>query len=153
MTRKPSLPLLAVFLVISVGGGLLIGATNLPGGWYAGLAKPSFTPPNWLFGPAWTVLYILIGIAGWRSLGAGAGSTLFRLWVLQMVLNFAWSPTVFTLHRLDAGLGIILALLASILAFIATGWQRDRLAALLLVPYAAWVGFATALNLALVQLN
>ncbi|CUA96920.1 TspO/MBR family protein [Pannonibacter indicus] len=153
MTRKPSLPLLAVFLVISVGGGLLIGATNLPGEWYAGLAKPSFTPPNWLFAPVWTVLYILIGIAGWRSFGAGAGSPLFWLWVLQMVLNFAWSPTVFTFHRLDAGLGIILALLASILAFIATGWQRDRLAALLFVPYAAWAGFATALNLALVQLN
>lgn len=153
MTRKPSLPLLAVFLVISVGGGLLIGATNLPGEWYAGLAKPSFTPPNWLFGPAWTVLYILIGIAGWHSFGTGTGSSLFRLWVLQMVLNFAWSPTVFTLHRLDAGLGIILALLATILGFIAAGWQRDRLTALLFVPYAAWVSFATALNLALVQLN
>ncbi|WP_430514107.1 TspO/MBR family protein [Pannonibacter phragmitetus] len=153
MTRKPSLPLLALFLLISVGGGLLIGATNLPGEWYAGLAKPSFTPPNWLFGPAWTVLYILIGIAGWRSFSAGAHSTLFRLWVLQMLLNFAWSPTVFTWHRLDAGLGIILALLAAILAFIAAGWRRDRLAALLFVPYAAWVSFATALNLALVQLN
>ncbi|WP_439529464.1 TspO/MBR family protein [Pannonibacter sp.] len=150
---RSSLVSLLVFLVLVVGGGLFIGATNLPGEWYAGLVKPSFTPPNWLFPPVWTLLYIAIAVAGWRVCALGLAAAPFRLWVLQLVLNFAWSPVVFTLHRLDFGLGIILALLITIVLFIRVSWPADRLAALLFLPYAVWVAYASALNGALVVLN
>lgn len=152
MSRSSFLAL-GLLLVVVVGGGLFIGATNLPGDWYASLDKPGFTPPNWLFPPVWTVLYVAIAVAGWRSLALGATRAAFRLWALQLVLNFAWSPVVFTLHRLDFGLGIILALLATILLFIRVSWPQDRVAAGLFVPYALWVGYASALNASLVALN
>ncbi|NBN80363.1 tryptophan-rich sensory protein [Microvirga tunisiensis] len=148
-----SLITLGLFILVVSGGGLLIGATNLPGAWYAGLVKPGFTPPNWLFGPVWTVLYLAIAVAGWRSLALGATRAPFRLWTVQLVLNFAWSPVVFTLHRLDLGLGLILAMLITIVLFIRATWTQDRIAALLFVPYALWVGYASALNASLVTLN
>jgi tryptophan-rich sensory protein len=71
------------FLVIVVGGGLLIGATNLPGAWYAGLAKPSFTPPAWLFAPAWTILYVLMAIAGWRTFQRSPRSLAMGFWYVH----------------------------------------------------------------------
>ncbi len=156
MTRLDRLSL-ALFLVLSVGGGLLIGATNLPGAWYVGLDKPWFTPPNWLFGPAWTVLYVLIGIAGWRirriRTNGNPGTPAMRAWWVQMVLNFTWSPVVFTLHSLGGGMAIILALLLAIAVFIRASAPLDRVAAALFLPYAAWVAFATALNAGLLALN
>src|SRR5690349_23141603 len=96
---------LLLFLVLVVSLGWLIGATNLPGAWYASLNKPSFNPPNWIFGPTWTVLYIMIAIAGWRTwLQEAPRGLAMQLWFAQMALNFAWSPVVFTLHSLAAGL-------------------------------------------------
>ncbi|MCB1343514.1 MAG: tryptophan-rich sensory protein [Pseudooceanicola sp.] len=147
------LPILALFLAITVGGGIAIGILTPPGPWYAGLEKPFFNPPGWLFAPVWTVLYICIAIAGWRILRLAPRSRAMRLWVLQLVLNFLWSPIVFGLHRLDLGLVVILALLAGILAFIARARGIDRPSAWLFTPYAAWVAFASLLNAALFLLN
>lgn len=144
---------LAVFLLVVVGGGLWIGATNLPGAWYQGLEKPPLTPPNWLFAPAWTLLYVLIAIAGWRSWGKAGPGALFLLWAVQMVLNFAWSPVVFTAHSLGLGLAIILAVLVAIVSFIKLAARADRGAALCFVPYACWVAFASYLNAGLYFLN
>ena len=141
------------FLAIVVGGGLLIGATNLPGSWYAELAKPSFTPPSWLFAPAWTVLYILIAIAGWRTFQRQPGGLAMGFWYAQLALNFAWSPVMFTLHAIALALIIITAMLSTILAFVVVQWPRDRIAAYLFMPYAAWVSYAAALNFAVWQLN
>jgi translocator protein len=141
------------FLATVVGGGLLIGATNLPGNWYSGLVKPSFNPPDWLFPPAWTVLYILVAIAGWRTFQEQPRSLAMGFWYAQLALNFAWSPVMFSLHAIALALVIIVALLISILGFIFLQWPRDRTAALLFVPYAAWVSFATLLNATLWQLN
>jgi len=141
------------FLAIVVGGGLLIGAANLPGNWYSGLVKPSFNPPDWLFPPAWTVLYILVAIAGWRTFQAHPRSLAMGFWYAQLALNFAWSPVMFSLHAMALALIIIVVLLISIVGFIFLQWPRDRTAALLFVPYAAWVSFATLLNGALWQLN
>lgn len=141
------LTLLFVAAVTAIG--LLIGWAFLPGAWYAGLVKPAFTPPNWLFGPAWTTLYVLIGIAGARAWTRGGAG----LWFAQMGLNFLWSPVFFGLQNPGLGLLVILALLATILAFIAHRWRQDRVAALLFLPYAAWVSFATALNAAIWRLN
>lgn len=146
------LSLALLFLLVS-GGGLTIGYLTAPGEWYTALEKPPFNPPSWVFGPAWTTLYVLIAIAGWRILQAGAGSTAMKLWWGQLALNFAWSPAFFSLHQIGLALIIILALFAAILAFIATAWRRDKLAAWLFVPYAAWVAFASLLNGAILALN
>lgn len=150
MNRYLSLALL--FLLVS-GGGLTIGYLTAPGEWYAALEKPPFNPPSWVFGPAWTTLYVLIAVAGWRILQADAGSLPMKLWWAQLALNFAWSPAFFSLQQIGLALIIILALFATILAFIATAWRRDKLAAWLFVPYAAWVAFASLLNGAILVLN
>ena len=136
---------LALFVAAVLGGGMLIGINNPPGDWYAGLQKPWFTPPGLLFPIAWTILYVLIAVAGWRVLTAGITGAL-ALWVVQMALNFAWSPTFFGAQLIGWGFAIILALLVAILLFIARTWRADRTAALLFLPYAAWVAFASLLN-------
>jgi benzodiazapine receptor len=144
---------LALFIALVLGGGTLIGFMTLPGAWYAGLAKPSFNPPNWIFGPMWTLLYILIAVAGWRTWQRAPGSAAMTVWFIQLALNFIWSPVFFGAHRIGAALIVIAMLLAAILAFIVIGWPRDRTAALLFTPYAAWVAFATLLNAAIWTLN
>lgn len=144
---------IAPFILLVVGGGLLIGVFTAPGAWYEALAKPSFNPPNWLFGPVWTFLYVMIAIAGWRVWQADRSGTAMKLWWLQLALNFLWSPSFFTLQNVTLALLVILALLLTIFAFIATSWQTDRLAAWLFVPYAAWVAFASLLNGAIRALN
>ncbi|KQT83807.1 TspO/MBR family protein [Aurantimonas sp. Leaf443] len=143
---------LLLFLLVSLGGGLLIGANNVPGGWYEGLNKPWFNPPDWVFAPAWTVLYILIAIAGWRVWRTGE-SRPKALWALQMALNFAWSPLFFTAQAPGLALAVILALLAAILGFLAATRAREPVAFWCFVPYAAWVAYASLLNLAIVRLN
>jgi translocator protein len=143
---------LAAFLVVVIGGGLLIGFVTRPDAWYAGLAKPPFNPPNWIFAPVWTLLYVLIAIAGARTFARGLDLA-FALWVAQLALNFAWSPAFFWLHRPGLALSIVAALLAVILAFIVQNWQADNVSALLFVPYACWVAFATLLNASIVRLN
>lgn len=144
---------LLVFIVVVLGAGALIGYSTLPGEWYAGLAKPFFNPPNWIFGPVWSVLYILIAIAGWRVWSVDPSGAAMRVWLAQLLLNFLWSPTFFGLHRPGSALLVILLLLVAILAFIALARRRDRVAAWLFVPYALWVAFATLLNAAIWRLN
>jgi tryptophan-rich sensory protein len=144
---------LALFILLVLGGGTLIGLMTLPGEWYAGLAKPPFNPPNWIFAPVWTLLYIMVAVAGWRTWQRGPRSAAMAVWFIQLALNFVWSPVFFGAHRIGAALAVIVALLATIIAFIVMAWPRDRFAALLFTPYAAWVGFATLLNGALWYLN
>ena len=152
MSKSHSL-ILILFVVLTVAAGSLIGYTTAPGSWYQDLQKPAFNPPNWLFGPVWTTLYVLIGIAGARVFIRERGTALPRVWFLQMALNFAWSPVFFALHRPDLALVVLIAMLAAILAFIVLAWNRDRPSALLFLPYAAWVSFAGLLNGAIWQLN
>ncbi len=158
LSRHPTswLPLV-LFVVLTVGGGWAIGTLTGPDAWFTALRKPLFNPPNWLFGPVWTVLYVLIAIAGWRvwAISTGDGSNLLclALWCLQLVFNFIWSPVFFVVHRIDLALAIIVVLLVAIIAFISAAWPRDRIAGLLFVPYALWVAFATALNAAFLSLN
>ncbi len=140
---------------VSVAGGL-VTKPNIPA-WYAGLAKPGFTPPNWLFAPVWTTLYILMAYALWRILslprslpGRTAAVTAF---FVQLALNCLWSFAFFGARSPLAGLVVIAALLAAILATIHAFWRLDRVAALLLVPYLAWVTYATALTAAVWRLN
>jgi tryptophan-rich sensory protein len=144
---------LTVFIVVVLGGGSLIGTTVTPGPWYEALEKPWFNPPNWLFGPVWSVLYVIIAIAGWRNWRQAATSRPMWIWWLQLALNFAWSPLFFGAQQTGLALAVIVALLAAILAFIALAWNRDRASALLFIPYAAWVAFASLLNGSIWWLN
>lgn len=141
-----------IFLVISLGGGLLIGSLSSPDEWYRALAKPAFNPPSWVFAPVWSILYVLIGIAGARAWTEGHRVPI-RFWFAQMVLNFLWTPTFFVAHRPDFALVVILALLLAIIGFIVTIWEHDRLSVVLFLPYLAWVGFATILNGSILALN
>ncbi|MBR0950091.1 TspO/MBR family protein [Bradyrhizobium canariense] len=153
---------LSFFVVAVVGIGWLIGATNLPGDWYAALAKPSFVPPNWAFPVAWTILYIMIAVAGWRTfrrepsrepMGKTMMGKATQAWAAQLILNFAWSPVMFTMHQIGAALVILIGLFVAIVTYIRLEASRDRLAAALFVPYAAWVAFAGVLNAAIWRLN
>ena len=138
------------FIVGVLAIGLAIGSITRPDGWYAALVKPSFNPPNWVFAPVWSALYVMIAVAGARTFEHGGS---LRLWLTQMVLNFAWTPTFFRLHRPALALVIVLAMLLAIGAFIVTRWNADRVSALLFMPYAAWVAFASLLNASIVVLN
>ena len=144
---------LIAFVFVTLGGGLAIGALARPGDWHARLRKPSFNPPNWVFAPVWTVLYVLIAVAGWRVFSREPHGAAVVIWGVALVLNFLWSPVFFGLHRPAAALAIVIGLLAAIVAFIVLAWPLDRVAALLFLPYAVWVTFATALNAAIVRLN
>jgi len=144
---------LLVFVAGVVGIGWLIGATNLPGAWYAGLAKPGFVPPNWAFPVAWTILYIMIAVAGWRTFRRDPRGKAMLVWFAQLALNFAWSPVMFTMHQIGAALVILVGLFMTIVAYVVLETSRDKLAAALFVPYAAWVAFAGTLNAAIWRLN
>ena len=149
-------------LVVLVGLCLAVGAL---GGWvtadsvktwYTTINKPSFTPPNWVFGPVWTVLYVLMGIAGWRVWCKARPDQLrvpLALFAVQLALNLAWSVVFFGAHRIGGAVVVIVGLEAAILATMVAFRRIDGLAALLLVPYALWVVFAAALNIAVWQLN
>lgn len=148
---------LIVFLAICLGIAAVAGfvtAANIPT-WYESLAKPSFTPPDGVFGPVWTLLYILIALSGWmvwRKIGFSPDQPLV-IYGLQLALNFAWSFIFFGAHLIGLAVIDVLLLWFAIVWNIATFWRVDRVAAALLVPYLAWVSFASALNIAVWQLN
>ena len=144
---------LAAFLLVVIGVGALIGTQSQPGAWYESLNKPPFNPPNWIFGPVWFTLYAMIAVAGWRSFMDNPTGTPMKLWYGQMLLNWAWSPVWFIGQMIWPALAIIVVMWLAIVAFIGVNWKRDRLAALLFVPYLAWVSFATLLNLSIGLLN
>ena len=144
---------LLLLLALVVGGGLVIGIVTRPGDWYAALVKPPFNPPNWIFGPVWTALYVFIAVAGWRISMRRPRHRPMTLWWLQLGLNFLWSPLFFAAHRIDLALGVIALLLLAIIAFIVTAWRVDRIASWLFAPYAVWVAFATLLNGSILVLN
>jgi benzodiazapine receptor len=125
--------------------------------WHAGLVKPSFNPPNWVFAPVWTALYLLMAFAAWRILRLPADTpgrrTALALFLLQLGLNAAWSWLFFAAHSPLLGLIDIIPQLLAVLATILAFYRLDRLAALCLVPLVLWVGYASALNLAIWQLN
>lgn len=124
--------------------------------WYPTLAKPWFTPPSWLFGPVWTTLYLLMGVAlylVWRRATGRIRRVALGAFAVQLLLNAGWTLTFFGAREIFGGLIVIVTLLAAIVVTIATFARVDRRAAALLVPYLLWVGFATALNYELWRLN
>lgn len=144
----------AICLAIAALGGLAT-ATSVET-WYPTLVKPVFNPPNWLFGPVWTVLYLMMAVAGWRVWRCG-GSPIQRramlAYAIQLLLNLIWSILFFGLRLIGFAFVEIIALLTAIVVTALLFWRVDRPAGLLFVPYAAWVAFATVLNGAIWRLN
>lgn len=143
----------AVFIAVVLGLGLLIGYNNIPGEWYQSLAKPAFNPPNWIFAPVWSILYAMIGTVGARLFLDHRHSAAMRLWFAQMILNFLWSPLFFGTKDISSALIVIIALLIAVAGVLAASWNRDRVSALLFLPYFAWVAFATVLNGSIFLMN
>jgi benzodiazapine receptor len=125
--------------------------------WYASLNKPSFSPPNWIFGPVWTLLYALMGVAAYliwqRGIEKPAVRSALLIFSFQLILNFLWSFFFFKLQSPLYALIEILFLWVLILATIIRFYQLDKKAGLILVPYLLWVSFATFLNFYIVKLN
>jgi tryptophan-rich sensory protein len=132
--------------------GAVVTAPAIPA-WYATLAKPSFNPPNWIFAPVWTTLYILMAIAAWLVWRRGKAGAALALFAIQLSLNCAWSLLFFGLNRIDLALVDIILLLAAIVATALAFRRHSPAAALLLMPYLAWVSFATVLNFTIWRLN
>ena len=158
LTRRLDLFGLFVFvtlcLLVSAAGGM-VTATSVDT-WYQALAKPSFNPPNWVFAPVWTTLYFLMGVSGWRVWRRSASRATrgaLALFGLQLFLNFAWSVLFFGFQRIDLALIDIVILFVAIVGNMIVFWRIERLATLLLVPYAAWVVFAIVLNVSIWLLN
>jgi len=138
-------------VVAGVGGAL----TDL-GPWYKGLKRPAIQPPDWLFGPAWTVIFALTAFAGvlaWGGADAGARRLVVGLFVVNGLLNVFWNVLFFTLRRPDWALLEVGALWLSILAMVVAFWPMSPAASLLVIPYLAWVGFASLLNREVVRIN
>jgi len=156
--RARDLAGLAAFVLLCLGISALGGwaTASSVGTWYAALVKPAFNPPNWVFAPVWTVLYLMIAAAGWRvwrRRGFSGAPGALGVYGLQLALNLAWSFVFFGAQAIGAGLVVIALLLAAVLANARLFFAIERPAGWLLVPYAAWVTFAIVLNAALWRLN
>jgi tryptophan-rich sensory protein len=144
----------AVLLASAVGSFATVRAIPT---WYKGLAKPSFNPPEWLFGPAWMVLYLLMAVAAWlvwkQGIGAAGVKLALAVFLVQLILNALWSVFFFGLRSSLAGLVDIVVLWVGIIATIVLFFRVSVPAGIMLLPYIAWVSFAAVLNAAILRLN
>ena len=136
--------------------GSLATIPNIPI-WYEGLNKPFFNPPNWLFGPVWTALYLIMILSCWRVLDKVRGTLdakrAMGIFAVQLVFNALWPIVFFGLHETGLAIPVVIALDLAVYATLIVFLKLDRVSGLALVPYAAWVSFATALNIAVYWLN
>jgi benzodiazapine receptor len=159
--QNKALPRLTSLLtsIIPVAAASVIGSVvtlpNIPA-WYAFIAKPWFTPPNWIFGPVWTALYIMMAYAFYRVLrqdSAGGHKRIITAFMLQIALNAGWTTAFFGGHSPLSGMIVIVPLCLSVAWTLVLFWKQDRLAGALLAPYLSWVVFASALNFEVWRLN
>jgi len=157
MKNKNSIALAISLIIPQLAGGVgsLATAPNI-GSWYEAIVKPSFNPPNFIFGPVWITLFALMGIAlylVWKH-GTGEGRRIaLTFFGIQLGLNVAWSFLFFAAHSPGLAFAEIIALWLAILATAVSFWRVRRTAAWLLAPYLAWVSFAALLNFSIWQLN
>ncbi|MFC3477787.1 TspO/MBR family protein [Halobacterium litoreum] len=147
---------LAVVVCNAVGAAPALVTATGAGTWYESLARPALAPPNWVFGPVWTLLFTLLGVAAYLVLRDGTGrkrAVAFGLFLAQYVLNVSWTLVFFGGENIEGGLAVIAALLALIAATLAAFYRVRGVAGYLLVPYLAWVSFAAYLNYAFWTLN
>ncbi|QUD90897.1 tryptophan-rich sensory protein [Phenylobacterium montanum] len=150
----PAAASIAIALAVGAVGGFATHSSV--GSWYATLAKPSFNPPNAVFGPVWTMLYVLMALAAWRVWRTGPRKAVglpLGLYAAQLALNLAWSLIFFGLRQPGLALADIAALMALVIATTIAFLRIDRPAGLIMIPYAAWVAFASALNFEIWRLN
>lgn len=149
--------IICIIVVMSLGFLSGYSTADSINGWYAGMNKPFFNPPNWIFGPVWTVLYAMIGAAVAIIWHANVESSLktqaILLFISQLVLNLIWSPVFFTAQKPGAALIIILSLLLMIFVVIKLFRKINKQASNLMIPYLIWVSFASLLNASIVYLN
>lgn len=143
---------LVVFLSL-VSLAAVTGSQFMPGPWYETLTKPWWTPPKWLFPIAWTILYIMIAVAGWRVWKAEGIGPALMVWALGLVFNAAWSWIMFGEKQIGWALADLNAMWLTVAAFIVLALPVDRTAALLFVPYLVWVSYAGALNFVIWRWN
>ncbi|MEQ1651450.1 MAG: TspO/MBR family protein [Hyphomicrobium sp.] len=143
---------LVPFLVL-VFAAAASGAVFQTGPWYEALSKPWWTPPNWLFPIAWTILYLMIAIAGWLAWKAGGIGPAVVIWGIGLILNALWSYLMFGRHDIVAALIDVSTMWVAVAAFIFATWNLEPRAAYLFMPYLAWVSFAAALNFEVWRLN
>ena len=155
MQSSPWLWLLAALPVVA---GSTVGATTrFDREWYASLPRPAWTPPSWAFGPVWTVLYVLMGLAARRVVLASGGSGRvlpmlpMLLFALQLALNLAWTPVFFGQKNPAKAMTILWCLLGAAIATTVAFWRVDAVAGAMLVPYLAWLGVAAALNYSIIR--
>jgi tryptophan-rich sensory protein len=158
MTERTRWIGLILFIMICVGAGGLGAIATTPEieGWYAALQKPAWNPPSYLFGPVWTTLYLMMAIAAWlvwKPAGFQAAALPLMLFAGQLVLNVAWSWIFFGMHQPGWAFVEIVILWLAIVATITAFFRCSMLAGWMLVPYLAWVSFASVLNYAIWQLN
>lgn len=150
ITADLALLLLSLLLVAAVATGGAVFVDTGPGSWYRDLDAAPWNPPDWLFAPAWSVLYALMAIAAWlvarRPIRDRDWGLAITTYLVQLMLNFAWAPIFFGAEAPGWALAVISALLVAIAVTIARFARVDRLATLLLVPYAIWVAYAWSLN-------
>ena len=147
--------LLFLIFLLACGCAATTGYLFPTGLWYQGLTKPRWTPPDWAFPVAWTILYLLMAFAGARvaAFGGPGATSALAFWALQIAANALWTPTVFGAHRLRMGAGVIALLWLAVLGTLIASWRVSALAGLALLPYFAWVCLAAALNVELIRLN
>jgi tryptophan-rich sensory protein len=156
---SPARPIIAAVVVTALTAAVAIigGIANQASvdTWYAGLERPWFAPPNAVFGPVWTVLYVTIAVAGWLLWDADGGlrRPALGLWAVQLALNLAWTLVFFGLQSIAGGMAVIVALLATIVVLMLVAGRLRPVVSWLLLPYVAWVSFATALNAGYLTLN
>ena len=156
-TRSVAGLIVCIALPLAVGALGALGTMDGVRSWYPSLTRPSFAPPSWVFGPVWTTLYVLMGVASWLVWREGTARPEVRsalaLYAVQLAFNLAWSWLFFGFRQPAAALADIVVLLA-LIAVTAQRFARiSRIAALLMLPYLAWVAFATMLNAAFWWLN
>mmetsp|Transcript_34925 Transcript_34925/g.110334 ORF Transcript_34925/g.110334 Transcript_34925/m.110334 type:complete len:164 (-) Transcript_34925:133-624(-) len=146
------------FIAVPLGVGMVQGFRSAKHvkNWYMKLKKPSWNPPNWIFGPMWTAIYSAMGVASWlvfKEGGLAAQSLPLGIYAVNLALNFAWTPLFFNQHKMGLAFADIMALNASTVGCIATFHSASPLASQLMVPYLMWTSFATLLNYNLWQNN
>jgi len=159
MDRLPAIVKLAISVAVPLIGGFISSLLSMQNikSFYLSLDKPSFAPPSWVFGPAWTVLYILMGIAAFLIWNKGLNTEgvipALGFYLIQLALNFSWTPIFFRFQSILGALVVIIILWIAIIITTVLFWRLNKIAGLLLVPYLLWVTFATALNYYILRLN
>ncbi|WP_242167147.1 MULTISPECIES: TspO/MBR family protein [unclassified Pseudomonas] len=145
--------MIVLIFLIACGAAASTGIIFKPGQWYEALVKPSFTPPNWLFPVAWTVIYLLLAWAGYRLTLIPGSQLALGLWAAQIALNTLWTPVFFGAHRLFAGMVVIVLLWLVVAALVVMTLRLDLITGLILLPYLAWLSVAAALNFSILRNN